>query len=277
MRWIALGLVLALACGDDDGAGSDAGGRDSGGPDSGTTDSGSVDSGGGVDSGTTDAGAEDGGAEDGGAADTGAEDAGSEDAGSEDAGSDGAAEDGGAADAGDGTTSGECTTSADCRGAECVELIPGGYRVCQDPDPEATSCVGGGFGDMCCNTSECAEGLCITTPIIPFCGGIRPVEMNLCATDQCESDAECRSADDVCLPARVLGRKVRSCLAAECRTDADCTDGVDGQCMPVREACCGTSVRIQCVYEDDCPRTSCEPGSFCELGVCRPGFPICPA
>lgn len=88
--FLLVGLVAALACGDDDGgtdAGSDTGmadvgAMDAGGDDAGDDDAGSDDAGG------DDAGGDDAGGDDAGADDAGADDAGTDDAGADDAGGD---------------------------------------------------------------------------------------------------------------------------------------------------------------------------------------------
>src|SRR4051794_40752489 len=53
---------------------------------------------------------------------------------------------------GTGKNSGDCDTDSDCPGSKCVELVPGGFRVCLDPQPEATKCSGSML-DQCCSSS----------------------------------------------------------------------------------------------------------------------------
>ncbi|MEM9069962.1 MAG: Hint domain-containing protein [Myxococcota bacterium] len=116
--WLTGLLILAIACGDDDGAGTDAGGGSDAAADSGSdsgggaSDSGATDSAVGMDSATDDAGADDAGADDAGADDAGADD---------DAGSDAAV----ARDAGplcEGNMPGRCTE----RGTSCLSCPAGG-------------------------------------------------------------------------------------------------------------------------------------------------------
>jgi hypothetical protein len=101
---------------------------------------------------------------------------------------------GGAGGAGGGPkNSGDCLTPTDCGGDACVELFPGGYRVCATKVPEATTCsmpLG-----QCCKSSDCGvdarpPGKCILGPVEPSCGGpAPPLPSNVCASDACVSAA----------------------------------------------------------------------------------------
>lgn len=201
------------------------------------------------------------------------------------AGGSGATGGGAAGGAGGGTgggsaNSGDCETSADCGGEACVEVTPGGYRVCQVTYPEATSCDDP--ADTCCDTSECASGACFETPIVPFCGGVQPQVMNVCVADQCDSDDVC-GPNTICTPAGTLDRKVRACATAMCKVDSDCGAEAGGVCAPVTDPCCGFAAGLYCVYPSDGCRSNQDcPGGYCELTAegrtrCATGGPLCPA
>src|SRR5258708_9815038 len=96
---------------------------------------------------------------------------------------------GGGAGAGGGApgNSGDCQSAVDCGGDVCVELYPGGYRVCATKVPEATMCsVPPG---QCCKSSDCASDAraparCILGPVETYCGGpAPPPPAHACATD----------------------------------------------------------------------------------------------
>ena len=182
--------------------------------------------------------------------------------------------------AGGAGASGDCDLDADCPGGTCVEMTPGGWRVCSVPPDPATTCSQPGF-DECCDTSECAMGTCLTAPVVPYCGGPQPLDNNVCAVDQCQSDAEC-GAGAFCSSGPMLGRKVRACIPAACRLDSDCAAEAGGACVPVVEPCCGASAGLFCVYPSDGCRSDADcPGGYCQPGLdratCQEGGPACPA
>jgi hypothetical protein len=177
---------------------------------------------------------------------------------------------------------GDCNGPEDCGGNPCVEITPGGWRSCTDTVLEATSCTTP--QDECCTTADCAHGLCLQAPLVPYCGGPQPLEYNACATDECQDDSPCSGPgyDGVCLPAPMLGRKIRACMTVSCRVNADCTTEPGGICAPVDDPCCGQVSGLYCVY----PSNGCRPNAVCRGGFCQraaagahcePGGPICPA
>lgn len=183
--------------------------------------------------------------------------------------------------------SGDCNDDRDCAGGLCVELSPGGFRVCKQPVPEATACSSPRPGfDECCKTAECAAGnKCLEWPLSPYCGGAFPVPHNVCASDGCKSSADC-AAPAVCVPAGALGYKVSACLDGGCRTDRDCTARPGGICAPIQSPCCGGTLGLACVYPGDGCRNRADcPGGYCDIdrsagetrGKCKTGVPICPA
>ena len=177
--------------------------------------------------------------------------------------------------------SGDCNVDADCSGGRCVELSPGGFRVCKYPVAEATACGSPRSGfDQCCTTADCATGRCYAFPITPYCGGAAPIPHNSCADDSCRSNADC-AGTSVCAPAGALGNKTAQCLTGSCLRDTDCTAEPGGICAPVKNTCCAATRGLFCVY----PKTGCRedrdcPSGHCEImagrGVCQSGPPLCP-
>jgi hypothetical protein len=193
---------------------------------------------------------------------------------------------GGSAEGGAGgaiPNSGDCDSDDDCPGGTCVELTPGGFRVCATPPTEATMCTGSGF-DSCCTTAECAEGICYESPLVPFCAGVVMEPHNECGVDQCAKDADCMNGESggACVPAGALGFKVAACISAACRHDTDCADEPGGICATIEEPCCGTTAGLFCVYPSDGCRTSSEcADGYCSVNgdrtECVAGQPLCPA
>jgi hypothetical protein len=174
--------------------------------------------------------------------------------------------------------SGDCDTDRDCGGGRCVELSPGGYRVCSQPVAEATSCPGRGL-DECCKTADCKTGACYEWPLSPYCGGAFPVPRNVCAEEGCTTLADC-GGGAVCVPKGALGYKVRACLPAKCLRDSDCTAAPGGACAPVRKPCCAGTYGLYCIYPGGCRSSADCPGGYCDLSgdtpKCHTGAPACP-
>jgi hypothetical protein len=109
---------------------------------------------------------------------------------------------------------------------------------------------------------------------------------NVCAADQCQSDADCQITGQapgyICAPAGTLNLQARACVYAGCRTDADCTASPGGMCAPVPDSCCQTVYGLYCVYPGGCRFNSdCQTGQYCSNNgtstSCVSGAPICPA
>lgn len=190
---------------------------------------------------------------------------------------------------GGGTVAGsDCATNADCNGGTCAELLPGGYKICLTPPPEATACnMGGPVMDQCCTSLDCqGGGKCYLSSNIPSCGGAPVPDYNYCAGDACKVDSDCQGAGvpQICAPAGAFGAPGRACVNAYCKTDADCMAG--GVCAPVLQQCCGLPSGLACVYPGGCRKDS-ECGnsgdSHCEIdpmthdGTCMKGPAVCPA
>ena len=179
--------------------------------------------------------------------------------------------------------SGDCNADAQCPGSKCVEILPGGFRVCADVLVEATTCSQPGFDECCGSTMPCPGGQkCYPSPLDPFCGGAQMLPHNQCAMDQCANDATC-GAESVCLVSAVLGRKERACFPAPCKHDDECTDAAGGQCAPVADPCCGQAATLYCIYPGDC-RSNADCGNgYCVIdpakkrAACVASPPICPA
>jgi len=187
-----------------------------------------------------------------------------------------------------GSTAGDCQTDADCMGGTCAPLTPGGYLVCLDVAPPATSCaVPKTPMDQCCTSADCKGGkACYSTGVLTLClGGPPPEIYNACVSDQCQSDADCAAgtAPAICAPAGAFNYPLRECFTAYCRTDADCTAQPCGACVTVSQPCCGVPAGLACVYPGGCSKNAdCGQGSTCQIdpakgaGVCTTAQVICP-
>jgi hypothetical protein len=170
--------------------------------------------------------------------------------------------------------SGDCAIGADdCHnGTSCVEVTPGGYRVCAVKVPEVNGCTVGVSG--CCSSSECQGGRkCYASPLAPNCSGAVIIDNNVCASDTCTSDSAC-GANGICAPAGTFMRKVAMCVPAACRHDTDCTGAPGGICAPVSGGCCDIPYGLYCVY----PNKGCRSNADCQTGNCAldpQGFSVC--
>jgi hypothetical protein len=186
---------------------------------------------------------------------------------------------GGSGAAGGGTTSaggagsggalpgGDCKTNADCpAGGECAELTPGGYKVCLSFPKEATVCTNGmPIADQCCKTADCKKGKCYLSTDVPMCGSFDPV-YNECAADACAGDADC-GPQAICAPAGAYG-PVRRCIAAYCKTSAECGAKPGGVCAPIDNPCCAVPVGLACVYPGGCKKQQdCKSTQSCDIDV----------
>jgi hypothetical protein len=183
---------------------------------------------------------------------------------------------------GSGMNFGDCATNADCPpNGTCVEVAPGGFRLCQFPVAEATMCDSP--NDACCTSADCMmPDKCYAGPLMPSCQGIQPAPKNVCASDTCLSSVDCEGKA-ACMPQGTVGNAVAGCLPAACLHDTDCVAHAGGICATVKEPCCGTVAGLFCVYPTISCRTSNDcPGGYCGFDmnnepVCMPGLPLCPA
>lgn len=145
---------------------------------------------------------------------------------------------------------GDCASDADCGpGGTCIELVPGGWRVCRTPVMDATACEPG-RPDECCDTSECAPGRrCVLGPVRRRCAGPIMLDHNVCAADECATATDCTrdGAGRVCAPSGTFG-PVNLCVDGTCTVDADCTAAADGHCVVFIEPCCHQPAGLYCTY-----------------------------
>jgi len=163
--------------------------------------------------------------------------------------------------------SGDCDSDADCPGQKCVEVTPGGFRVCTTTPVESNGCV-----QPCPAGEKCFSEF-------GYCGGIVG-PMDQCYADACQNMGDCK-AGDICVAAGVLGRPVNMCMALGCKHDTDCTAAPGGSCAPVDSACCGIIESLYCVYPGEGCRheTDCAGGYCANDGTksfCMPGMAPCP-
>lgn len=180
--------------------------------------------------------------------------------------------------------SGDCTlgSAADAcpDGSECVEMVPGGFRVCANKPPEATTCHHP--MDECCESADCTQGACYSKHLAPVFESCEFGTYNVCAVDACQEDRDCPE-HAVCVPAGIFGKAIRRCLPASCRTDSDCTAQKGGICAPVQAACCNDFAALLCVYPEngcrshkDCPEDrACKADGKNGVGICSDPIP-CP-
>lgn len=177
----------------------------------------------------------------------------------------------------------ECDTSNDCPGGVCV-AVNGAFKMCAAPIEEATLCTNPEL-DECCSTSECTAtpgAKCVKTPVVAQCSGVPPLEYNVCAVDECGTNADCPGG--VCAPPGTVGNKVRTCVAAQCNgtscpASAEHPGGLP--CALVREPCCNTPQGFYCIdtcrQSSDCMDGYCEVDPMTNTPACKSGSPICPA
>ncbi len=203
----------------------------------------------------------------------------------------------------------DCDSAADCPpDGDCVELTPGGFRVCQFPVVEATMCInsgsgGGGTGgagtggagtggagtgggatgpvDECCDSDGC-NNRCVLAPVLPSCGGPVEAPHNVCTDGQNQCDTAQDCGGNICAPSGTIGNKVRQCIEAKCGTDSECTAEDGGRCQLVFEPCCGLARGLFCVYPTGGCRKNedCDAGNYCDVtgndAKCVAGTPTCP-
>jgi hypothetical protein len=176
-----------------------------------------------------------------------------------------------------------CLDDASCGRKRCVELVPGGDAACVAEPPEVTSCTDAGSQGECCSSADCPKGSCHGALLLTSvnCGGGGGIGANLC--DKCFSDADC--PDGICLPAGLFVF-VRTCAAAACRVDSDCTAMPGGVCRFIPGGCCPGMAALRdptfkclypnrgCASDDDCGKAFCviengEPTCRAECAVNR--------
>lgn len=174
---------------------------------------------------------------------------------------------------------GRCVTSKDCDGDPCVELVPGGFRVCSHPAAAPQTCTDGGesvWPDECCGSCPGAHSTCTLTV---RCGGAYMAPHNVCVTDECQTAADCTGKNPICLPSGVRSDH-RTCLADnECLHDSDCKAAPNGACVlpgsvgpagTCNAFTCGSGIvdpvagPLRCVYGASCTDDADCSGDHCE-------------
>lgn len=148
-----------------------------------------------------------------------------------------------------------CTTSGDC------------------PQPGST---GVAVASVCANgkcTQCAADADCPST--VPACAVIGVSSFRMCS--ECAKDSQCPSAHPYCIVPTYLGGR-----CSDCRTTADCPDGVCGSnytCVPgcARDIDCGNPAfrcsshrceQVPCTGTKDCPTDATCQSGMCQRSAC---------
>jgi hypothetical protein len=145
--------------------------------------------------------------------------------------------------------SGDCDTDADCSGAKCVEVTPGGFRVCAAPVPSAMGCKS--TLDQCCSNENClGDKKCFAK--FGYCEA-QGQYYNTCRSDACATDADCAFEDfsQICVPAGVLENGTSFCMDVLCKSDRECQAEPGGKCAPIFDGWIGVYIGLACVYPSD--------------------------
>jgi hypothetical protein len=159
-----------------------------------------------------------------------------------------------------------CSTDADCLGAPCAELAPGGLKICLLP-PCPTECVPApGIGTVqCCPEAGCGPGSeCIATWL--GCDPMAAIPECSSTVDACTTDADCGDGG-TCLPVGAFGSTARQCAYLRCKSDADCTEHPGGRCIFAGDINECTS-QIVCTYNDCDYFDGLGPPDRCDGGTC---------
>lgn len=177
---------------------------------------------------------------------------------------------------------GECTSSADCDGRECIRVPdePGGYRVCADPPgEEASECTNPDI-DECCTSEDCVDGEdggCFYSED-RHCWGPVMMPHNQCFYTQCDDDGDCEGEGEMmCIEAGVFNLLRNTCAYASCKTAADCSERPGGYCKPFMDYCCPIQISgfycvdpAVCETDDDCDGyRACVPNYDTGWGRCE--------
>ena len=144
-----------------------------------------------------------------------------------------------------------CGSDEDCpSGKACVEVIAGGFSVCEQ-DPKYEAPFGCEVTDDCCDDLACPGGRCVRSMDVDYCTDYVVEPRNRCV-DDCTGHDECEPINgepSFCLPPNLYGALGRSCVSAFCWSDADCTAEPGGVCAVIESGCFGKcSPTIGCVY-----------------------------
>ncbi|MCC7543049.1 MAG: hypothetical protein IT379_42930, partial [Deltaproteobacteria bacterium] len=98
--------------------------------------------------------------------------------------------------------------------------------------------------------------------------GAAPPPGNTCRYDGCATDADCGGG--ICLPPGAIGNLNAACVAAPCRSPADCTRRAGGQCVLARTGGFCPSPAVYCVYDGDPCRTDADCRTPDRAQICVP-------
>jgi len=167
---------------------------------------------------------------------------------------------------------GTCVSEADCGGEACLGLGgENGWHTCASPVAEAVGCQEQGM-DACCTSADCTEVACFTGPRF-YCGGAFPPMANLCAADECATNADCSAEPfGACVPAGAFNEHVARCTYGDCVLDSDCSARAGGACLPFFNPCNHRFIGLNCTYADSlCKQDSDCLGGSMGNGYCAPG------
>ena len=175
---------------------------------------------------------------------------------------------------------GECKSSQDCDGHECVKLSIGWHVCLSDMPEEFTSCKPPKDPrDECCSSKDCENGAgCYRTKPITGYGTVPTDPFKFCIADECKEDSDCDSSIDklpgLCLPAGLSGWPKTKCTRNYCAKFGGCKAGeycriIPGPCNKkyIMGAFCASPKT--CETDDDC-----KDGKQC-VGDTNTGRTIC--
>lgn len=169
---------------------------------------------------------------------------------------------------------GTCEVNGDCASNSCLRVPDdedGWYTCSGFYGFEVKFCDVGVVG--CCSSIDCTEGQnpkCYPGPLW-YCGGAHPIAQNACVYDECASDADCTAGDvGLCIPWLAFNEQGTRCSYGDCRYDRDCDSRAGGRCMPFFEPCNTRLSAFFCTYDDSACRTD-EDCSSINGGYCAPG------
>lgn len=168
----------------------------------------------------------------------------------------------------------ECQDASSCEGRMCLQIaVSAAYCALADTAYIADPCPMDEAGNACCSDSDCTEGVngrCLSS-MVGYCGGIPPIEVNVCRYDECQTGNDC-GPNEACALAGTFGRPTNTCIPALCYGDGDCTDDEGGKCGLMHSSdTCPVPV-LGCTYAGATCRASwqCPNNLLCVNGECIP-------
>jgi len=182
-----------------------------------------------------------------------------------------------------GPRAGECKSSQDCGGHDCVNLTKIDFHVClHDMPSKATECKNFNI-DECCSLMDCTDPYpgCYYMNHINFYGGMQMQKHNICVSDECMHDNDCDKKDNdgnavpgLCLPAGVNGWPKTRCVTDYCARFGGC--GAGEYCRVMLAPCAsGYYIGSFCASPNTCETNKdCKNGEQC-IGDVKTGKTIC--